>query len=384
MKRRLLASIAALAAGGFATAVQASDPIRLELGGYMEYWAAAAQQDGDFKKANRVNNFDIQGEGEVWFLGKTTLDNGLNVAVRVELENGSDNNGADIIDEVYMTLSGRYGQLTLGSTDNIAYKMRATAPNAAYTEVDDTAIPAYLLRPDGVVDNITDLGFDGDANKISYMTPKVYGFQFGVSYIPSNNIEGDDTTPTGGINSESVVKAASFDQAWAFGLSWDGKVGPVGILATAGYTVADLNPGTATNVGVKHDSRDYAFGLNLTYEGWTLGGAWRGIRQPDSITAFNGGTGSPQGYAWDAGLMYAEGPYAVSVNYRKSSAEGDTATAGKDTIDMYAVGGKYTLGPGVDLFAQVAYAKYKDEDQSDKTLSNDGAYGGVVGLHLDF
>jgi len=383
MKKILFGASALLAATAMASVAQASDPIKLSLGGYMEYYMVGASQDDDFNKANRNNNFDIQGESEIWFTGETTLDNGMTIGVEVQLEAGSDgdvgNGNGDNIDESYMYLQGKYGKLLLGSTDNAAYLMRATAPNAAYTEVDDTAIPRYLARPSGVVDNITDLGFDGDANKITYFTPKFYGVQGGISYIPSNNTNGDDEW-SGVTNSESVVKATNFDDAWAFGLSYDNTLGPVGVLATAGYTVVNMGGSTALNAGDKDTEQDFAFGLNLTYEGFTLGGAYRRVIQPSSVES----TSNADGYAWDAGLMYEEGPYAVSLNYRKSSAEGSTTNAGTDTIDTYAVGAKYTLGAGVDLFGQLAYASYKDEDQSNKSLSNEGAVGGVVGIHLDF
>ncbi len=367
MKKILIGTTALLAA---ATAAQASEPVKLQLGGFMEYYVTGSKQDGDFSTANGVNrgtnNFDVQGEGEVYFKGSTVLDNGMTIGVMVQLENGTDNNGTDIIDESYLYISGKYGKLTLGSTDNVAYLMRATAPNAAYTEVDDTAIPNYLIRPFDD-DNITDMGFDGDANKISYMTPKFYGLQAGVSYTGSGNAGGDDS---GVAASESVAKVADFDEAYAFSVSYEREIGPVGLLTTAGYTVAN---GGAINSG---KAEDWAFGLNLTYQGFTLGGAYRGVSAND-----DSGFSAYDGYAWDAGLMYADGPYAVSVNYRKSVTAGDLGVAGNNEIDTYAIGGKYTLGAGVDLFGQLAYANY---DQEGTGIDNKGAYGGVVGLHLDF
>ena len=78
-----------------------------------------------------VNSFDVQGESEIYFKGSTVLDNGMTVGVMVQLEAGADENGDDTIDESYAYVSGKYGKLVLGSTDNAAYLMRATAPNAA-------------------------------------------------------------------------------------------------------------------------------------------------------------------------------------------------------------------------------------------------------------
>ncbi len=369
--KKILFGATALAAVSTISTAYASDPIKLQLGGYLEYYAVGASQDSDYKKANRVNNFDMQGESEIWFSGVTTLDNGLSVGVRVELEGGSDHDGAsDIIDESYLYVSGKFGKIELGSTDNIAYKMRAVAPNASYSEVDDDSIPRYLLRP-FTDDNITDLGFDGDANKISYLTPKFYGIQFGVSYSPSNDAQGDDGVSA----SETIRKAANFDEAWAAGVSYEREIGAVGLLATAGYTVAN-GAGATDNGTTNGTAQDWAFGLNLTYQGFTLGGAYRGVSAKS-----NSGFSEYDGYGWDAGLMYSEGPYAVSLNYRQSITAGNAGIAGDNQIDTYAIGAKYTLGAGVDVFGQLAYADY---DQEGTLQDNKGAYGGVVGIHLDF
>ena len=367
MKKILIGTTALLAAATIAPAAQASEPVKLSLGGFYEYWVAGAKQDSGIS----ANSFDIQGEGEIYFNGSTVLDNGMTIGVMVQLEAGTDNNDDDIIDESYLYVSGKYGKLTLGSTDNVAYLMRATAPNAAYTEVDDTAIPDYLLNP-GFADNITDMGFDGDANKIIYMTPKLYGLQAGVSFTPSNNAGGDDSS-AGLTNSETIGKAVSFDEAWAASVSYERDLGPVGMLATAGYTVAQ---GAGNVAGDSGKAQDWAFGLNLTYQGFTLGGAYRGV-SANSDSGFS----VYDGYAWDAGLMYADGPYAVSLNYRKSKTEGEEGN-GSNTIDTYALGAKYTLGAGVDLWGQLAYADYDATDTG--LVDNKGAFGGVVGLHLDF
>ena len=410
MKKLLFGTTALLAAGAFVSTAQASDPIKLSLGGYMEYWGAAASQDGDFNKTNRVNNFDIQGEGEVWFMGKTTLDNGLTIEVRVELENGSNNNGNDIIDEVYMTLSGKYGQAIIGSTNDVAYKSQVDAPEASYiggaypSSESDTI--QYLLIPgqNGTSVNTgsgvkgTNTGVDlldvkmnvlSDQNKISYYTPILYGFQGGVSYIPSNNSGGDDTTDAvkGGTwgtntNSEGINKAATFDDAWAFSLTYNNTFSGVGVKATTGYIMIDDSALSGAGVAHVHNQdtlvQEFAAGLNLTYKGFTLGGgAKRRIANVDTSMA------ATDGYAWDLGVMYAEGPYAVSFNYSKSSVVGDRATAGNDKVDEYRIGGSYTLGPGVILFSQLAYLDAKDESGI-ATAGNEGAYGGVVGLRLNF
>lgn len=380
MKKILFGTTALLAAGAFVSTAQASDPVKLSLGGYMEYWVAGANQDGDY--ATPVNSFDIQGESEIWFVGKTTLDNGMTIGVQVELEAGSNDNGGDLIDESYLFVEGKYGKMILGSENDAAYLMHVNAPDASQmggahtTSEGDTIM--YLPTSTGVAGtNVSSLdtinNYLSDNNKITYFTPKFYGLQFGASYVPSNNQGGDDT---GAVNSETIAKAVNFDDAWAFGANYGATFGGFGVKASAGYSVVDLNAaGAPTAPGGDDTVSEISGGLNVSFQGFTVGGsAKRRIANAQTVAA------TSDGFVWNAGVMYGEGPYKVSLNYVNSEVEGDRGNAGEDTVRIYRLGGSYDLGPGVILFSELAYSSSHDEGAD----VNDGAYGGVVGLHLNF
>ncbi len=372
MKKILFGTTALLAAGAFASAAQASDPIKLQLGGYMEYWVAGASQDSAF--STPVNSFDIQGESEVWFVGKTTLDNGMVIGVQVELEAGSNNNGAttnDIIDESYLWVEGKYGKAIVGSENDAAYLMAVSAPNASdmggafVTSEADTIM--YLPVPVSALDAIPNTL--SDENKFTYFTPKFYGFQAGASYIPSNAASGDDDNTT----TETIRKNRNFDEAWAFGLSYAGEFSGVGVKASGHYVTIDMN--TTAGGG---EVQEFGGGLSLSYQGFTVGGAVK-RKVAGTDTADQAAT---DGFAWNAGVMYAEGPYKVSLNYATSDVRG-AATVGNDEVDVWRLGGAYALGPGVNVFAELAYSDAQDETGL-AANGNEGAYGGVVGLRLNF
>lgn len=382
MKKILFGTTALLAAGAFASAAQASDPIKLQLGGYMEYWVAGANQDDDSNLS--VNSFDIQGESEVWFVGKTTLDNGMVIGVQVELEAGSNNNGDDTVDESYMFLEGKYGKAIIGSENDAAYLLHVNAPNAS-----DMG-GAYVTSEADTVQYLPTGGATGldaipntlsDNNKFTYFTPKFYGFQAGVSYVPSNTQNGDDQTVTainGVTNSESIVKAMTFDEAWAFGAAYSAEFSGIGVKASAHYVTMDMNHTVGGG-----DVQEFGGGLNLSYQGFTVGGAAkRKVASADTGAA----QAATDGFAWNAGVMYAEGPYKVSLNYATSTTEGTSRASGSghDEIDVWRLGGAYALGPGVNVFAELAYSDANDADTGAGTVDNKGAYGGVVGLHLNF
>ena len=387
MKKILFGTTALLAAGAFASAAQASDPVKLQLGGYSENYMVGASQDGDYKDANAVNNFDFQSDSEVWFIGKTTLDNGMTIGVQVELEAGSNaSSQTDTIDESYIYLEGKYGKVILGSEDDVVYLSHVGAPDASYIGggVTDGSINNIMPKGSGVSALDTIEALTGDANKISYFTPKFYGLQAGVSYVPSNDRQGDD----GVAASETIGKIANtFDDAWAFTVNYSTDLSGVGVKATAGYITMDAN---GINAEKSTSIQNVRGGLALSYQGFTLGGS------VSRLIAANGASGlgssststvnniaAKDGFAWDAGLQYAEGPYAVSFGYEHSKVAGDRT--GSDTYADWRLGAKYAMGPGVDLFAFLAYVNAENgEAGAAASTENDGAIGGAVGLRLNF
>jgi hypothetical protein len=378
MKKILFGTTALLAAGAFAPTAQAADPIKLSVGGYMEYWVAGASQDDD--AALNANSFDVQGEGEIHFKGKTTLDNGMTVGVQVELEAGSNHNGDDTIDESYIWVSGKYGKLIAGSENDVVYLTQVQAPEASAMGkgINEGDTNKYLLTNKVVYLDVNDTT-NGDANKLSYFTPRMYGLQAGISYAASNNTTGDDKW-SGAVNSETVAKATAFDEAWAFALNYKGEFSGVGVAASAGYVVYDVRNDATQGAGHDPNAEDIQAGLQFTYQGFTLGGGAK-RRIANAASGLDAGS---DGVAWDAGLMYAEGPYAVSLSYTSSNVVGDRAVAEDDEIDLWKLGANYKLGAGVDLFGQLAYLNADKGGDNNAADGNEGAFGGVVGLKLKF
>ena len=113
MKKVLLSSTALAAAGlmaGTGSPAQAAEPIQLSLGGYYQaFFTLRAQSDVDrrgvgatqstFGNDEEIHPTDVQQEGEVFFVGETTLDNGIKVGVNVQLEAYTT---GDQIDEHYV------------------------------------------------------------------------------------------------------------------------------------------------------------------------------------------------------------------------------------------------------------------------------------------
>ncbi|MBN2752801.1 MAG: porin [Rhodospirillaceae bacterium] len=381
MKRIVLCSTALASGCLVAVAAQAADPIQLTLGGYMEYWMAGASQSSSF--GNRVNNFDIQGDSQIYFTGKTTLDNGVEVGARVQISSGSDYNDP-YVQRSYMWMSGDYGKAIAGKYRDVVWLTHNYAPEASHLDSGLGGSDFYQILPVSSGKGVRALDPNQKptnyANKILYLTPRAYGFQFGTSFTPSNNTSGDNASET----SETIIQDAEFDQAWAWALSYSGNLAGVGLNAAVGY---DFINGRQDNTIKKGgDVHNFQTSILLSYQGFSLGGSFNRMAAPTDSFYYD-----KNGRAWEIGVGYAEGPYAVSLAYVNSSTRGvdmsnttlPNLTGTHDMADFYRMGARYTLGPGVDLWGALAYLDAQSHT-GNKADGNEGAIGGAIGLRLDF
>ncbi|MGE5515505.1 MAG: porin [Bacteroidota bacterium] len=391
MKKVLIASTALVAATMFsAGAASASEKIKLNLGGFSKWWVVGQWQENKFQNATQsdYNNVDVKGDNEVYFGGSTTLDNGLQVGIDIQLEaGGHTDQTSDTIDESYVFIGGGFGKVLIGSKNNGTYLIHNTAPDAAgnwneggilsggYALVKPTSVST--ITPGNGGGNTTAILTDDDSEGLTYVSPTFYGLTFGASYKPNTSQDNRNTTDLHSVVGSNVLGA---------GVLYANTFGGVGVKADFGAATYQVEAVPANFSGLGNGSaipsatfgkskvNEYSTGLNLSYAGFTLGGSYRQVVAAESLNALDG-------KAWDIGLQYASGPYAVSAAYFNSKVEGFGGN-GDDQIDIYQVSGKYTLGAGVDALASVGYAKYQDEA---KTASGENkGWVAMTGLSLSF
>lgn len=102
----------------------------------------------------------------------------------------ADNYGSDLVQKLYGSWTGAYGQLQIGMTDGAAYAMGLTGPvvdNEVSTETHNATFfpdPAsHRVMVDHYAFNST-VETSFNYAKIAYYTPEWQGFSFGVSYAP--------------------------------------------------------------------------------------------------------------------------------------------------------------------------------------------------------
>ncbi|MCC7167778.1 MAG: porin [Rhodospirillales bacterium] len=419
--KKVLFGTTALVAVGMAAPAMAAEPIKLSVGGFMWQWAglgfARDVTNDDIRKnywggtgqgsastvqyqggytgstgyltARENGNFSTATDAEIHFKGSTKLDNGLNITIQFELEaeRTTTSTGRNA-DQQWMELSGGWGALSIGERFHVQHRMHNSAPQAG-TIFADTG---YFLWPMGgnqfggmgVITgsafhwtSAEGLGQMGRNNHgIDYVTPRVWGFQAGFSYIPTSTAVGGAGTARGIANQETNAH-----DAMGAALNYTNKFGPITVSADTGYTRVQTQQikTTLTAAGIISGS---STGLKLSGWGFTVGGSY--MRIFDNLKVADGAAfthtmalntayaTSMDGYLWDAGIMYETGPYAIGIAYFNSSQEGQINGygPGKDQYQIAQLTAKYTMGPGVDLVGSAAWANFQDENSV-------GGYGGA-------
>ncbi|WP_339859205.1 porin [Thalassospira alkalitolerans] len=336
--KKILAASTAFVAVAFAGQAQASEPIKLSVGGYMEQWMGVADQDS----GERRNAF--QSDTEIHFKGSTTLDNGIEVGAVIELEGET---SSDQVDEQYLYINGGFGQLKLGKDDGAADSLAITAPAVGPVGVNDgdltNWVDAYL--PDTVQTS--------DAKRITYFTPSLGGFRAGLSYADSDELNTDNGT------GDNVVSA---------GLAYDKDFGGWNL----GLSAVGENKG---------EGNWYGLGGNVGVGNFTVGGSWGHIE--DDYGLGDGDSTGSESDNFDVGVSYAMDAATVSLSYayadygNRSTTDGAAATGEMSTVDL---GMAYSLGAGVTWKSSVFWF---DDENDTAAFENDG-YGVVTGIRLDF
>jgi hypothetical protein len=452
------AMIAAAAVAGTASAQQAAkkpnEKITLQLGGYFEAdyvfgdesrgqktcpirnagtGVSAGCADpiaggttpfsGLVNEPSRGRKFQgISREAEVYFRGQTTLDNGLTIGAYIQLEAET---CADQIDETYIYFSGSFGRVEYGSMDGVAFQMGYGAP-AAVQGRSTYIINKIEWRTGG--NSITSVNTAAaqsagaqDAEKINYYTPRIAGFQFGVSYTPDNceasnppvspavvGGNGGAVNPVfGGLgaaagagtlacagsvqNANNALQHSDIiDLSVNFVRTLFGVDIATNFFWTKGMLEGPTGPGTAANAGLGAgrgftDRKEIGFGVNLSYMGFTLGGGWR----RDNLGSINHNTDRTD---YSVGLRYRTGPWQFGVDYGRAEQGQGIApagvqvaagtNAGSDTHERFAAGVDYTMGPGVRFYGGVMYFNL-DDNFKNPANENDGVYV-ILGTRLDF
>ena len=355
MKNKLLGSSAIIAAGLSSAPAMAADGIKLGVGGFFsQAYMAVFDDDSEGELGNERNTDGFFNSAEVHFSGSTVLDNGLTVGARVELEGENED---DQIDEAWIFFSGRFGEARIGSIDD-ALSYSCILPPGATGNF--SAFSPDQWGANTLISNPACVGVDesdgGDAQKILYFSPVFAGFQLALSYTPNggdqDHTEGvgphlgmpfnddDESRHNVSVYLTYTYQGDGWDVTWGGGGSWEGHVEQV--------------PGPD-----RKEQDFYQTGLNFTFGKFAVGGVFEYYNDALDRGRDKGDAGAAVALdAWVAGigLAYTLDALVIGAQFSHLDADNDADSAVTDfTQDRAVLTAAYTLGPGIELDAEIAY-----------------------------
>jgi hypothetical protein len=373
MKKVLLGTTALLGVGMVAGAAQASDGIKLDVGGFFQTVYGGVfdkKSNGHFGDHHNTDRF--LHNAEVHFKGETTLDNGLTVGAHIELEG---ENAGDQIDKSWVYWSGGFGKVQIGSQDKTigAYCLLPPGATANFSAFS----PASWGSNDPIGSNSACADTEGNSQGIVYITPNFSGFQLRVAYTPSGNAEdytqngvnghGTPTTPNGTFHHAAGFYATYDFAGDGWGVDWGGGISHQ---FAFNHTVAGNN-GRST---------DYQSGLNVNFGGFGVGVV---------SEYFANGGGDNDAWIIGGGLSYGVDAWTVGLqgshgHYNASTANGANG-GGHDSLNRIIATGSYAMGPGVTLDAELGYTWFHDTGgAADPDQDSYHAFDVQVGSALTF
>ncbi len=331
------------------------------VGGYMQQWIGVSDVD-DSADPTIEGGVAQQSDSEIHFRGKLEADNGLTFSVKVELEGNSRTTGdpgeSDTpIDESQLTVRGAFGEIVLGAEDgasvlthhgvrDVGFGMVCGDVGKWINGIDECSTKGLGTAGHGL----------GDRNQISYFSPRVSGVQFGVTYVPNSKQEAEKAP----LHNNDV-------DAGSIGANYKGEFGGANVAVSAGHyersqTAAGSDAFTYTNFGLQVGMG--AFSFDVAYATADDGMKADGVNDVDVVAA---------------GVMYSDGPMAISLAH--TMAEADEGTEQSATL----LSGSYTLAPGV-AWKSTLFGAEKDRGSSageDEGSTVEGT-GFVTGITLSF
>jgi outer membrane protein OmpU len=396
MKKILMATTALVGVLALAPSVRAdehkkdaatSSPITVTVGGVARFNAGLTNQDLRAGTTTQDHSFEHDAEVFIGVFGKT--DGGLEYGAKVELTRG------DVYDDnqTYIYAQGDFGRLEVGDYAGAADRLTVRAPRdfatggvegdyVDFLDAKSANIGTYYTNLSGL-DKFTRAFDSHDATKITYFTPKFYGLQAGVSYVPDgelkvgSSIANDKKTKALANFTGDAADASDFNNFIEAGLSFNTEISGFDLGLSGTYVTADAKKNTPVN-GDFEDISAFSAGASIGYMGFTLGGGY--VDNGDSGQLKNAAN-KKDSTGWNAGLQYETGPFIVGVNAQWAKTAGENTNTRDETLDAYSVGATYKVAPGLRTYAEATMFEYTSGNTA--ATDNEGQVF-IIGTALDF
>ena len=340
--------------------------------------AASVDQDDPF---NQLRDETFAFDAELQIRGAYTFENGSQFGAFVELE--LDNDDSDsvltddddrILDKAYIYYKSIYGHIQFGQVNGAASQMSIAAPsvtrgpriNGGEIYFFEYPFADFEVRP---VALRTDLYASGDNIKIVYFTPRKWGLQAGVSYMP------DFSRDLGDFFGNDEIDFDQQSEMLEVAANYIGNIGAIDV-AVGGSYLKGNNEDPAFHFFIFRDNDDleeWSFGANIGFGidrlGVRIGGAYKESNASGGLIFGHTGSGFVSDLIdttlWQIGSVASLGPWSFGANYLRGESEEDNFLTPSGLSDLngeaYEIAAGYKVGPGINL--NLAFQHYEYDRQ---------------------
>lgn len=381
MKKILLATTGLVGAALVAGAASAETP-KVTLGGYADFQAGYTSDDfdGGAGRDTRSTGFRNDNEITIHVDGKTDAGLGYGAVVDLEADINDDVDGSGTnASRTFTYLESGWGRVELGGNKDAAANLRVDASTLAVATGGINGAWTYFVNPvaAGGVPSTTGVPFittsklvaehgnvfsagaedTFNATKVTYYTPRYYGFQAGASYTPDL---GDRGQGGAGFRAKDT-----FGNVWDLALNYENQfTNGVKLAASGAYEYGESDVTGVEDIGA------WNIGALVGYQGFSLAGSYGDWS--DSGNA----AGNDADY-WTLGAGYEAGPFGLSATYLDSTLE---TAAGDDKFSNIVLGADYKLAPGLTPYAEVSFYDY----DAPATANDNQGTAVILGTQLAF
>ncbi len=308
-----LTALVAAMTGSLAPIAGAAD-IDADIGGFVKFQFATENAAGAPSDSNRTQDgARLDGEMHLDFSGES--DTGVTYGGRLQLLPAAKarDNGT------FAEIGWAWGEFRLGDYGGAAKELSVSAPTIGIGQVDGDLDrfggPSALMAPYALADD--------DSTKLTYLSPAILGFRLGLSYTPELSSAGLEIVPSHvpGVDVDRNVVELALNSAR--------DIGDMTVITGAAFVTGAAKAGAHP-----HDLDGGSLGSKLSWDGFTLGGAFvydgAGMLPLDRlpghvltesvISEINAGATYETG-RWGFGVSWAH-------DYRKSLASNDIVAVG--------------------------------------------------------
>lgn len=369
----LCASSALYAASLCHPASLAADGIALKLGGYSNTLFSAGSISDAPSRDDPDSSTDYGPTG-LWQNAKLTAsgkykhDNGIEFGAMVEIEIFPFvQDEAYTIDKRFTWIESSLGRVELGSNYSAAYQMHYAAPVVGLP-INSGWVTVFIPpNPDSSVVFIspatsTYLDFGRTENVVTYYTPRIEGFQLGLSYAPAVSGVGDGQNfPV------EAERALQYHNGVSVGVNYTETLMDVDVALAAGYRRAQ--PSKASRRLGADPYQSVSFGVNLGYAGVTIGGSYANAIEGElQLDRFRGALRSTTGQSWDAGISYKIDDLLLGASTFHGFIEGAPpgtrgflGSRGESSMRAAVASFDYTLTKGIHAIGGLMYGRWAAE-----------------------